>query len=113
MDNVFRTARYVSTCLTVYPSFSRKKILNGKFSARVLLYCCYFLGNIPETEDENLRKPLKHTILILHSTLSTSFYFRGGCARVYPYNDNHSLSRTKEKDEKFEWKLCVSERRTK
>lgn len=82
MDNIIRTATIcVSTCLTYYPSFSRiKKKLNEKFSARRLLYCCCFLGNIPETEDENLRKPLKHTILILHSTLSTSFYFWGGCA---------------------------------
>lgn len=44
--------------------------------------CCCFLGNIPETEDGNLRKPLKHTILILHSTLSTSFHFWGGCAHT-------------------------------
>lgn len=72
----------VSTCLTYIPVLVANKKLNEKFSARWLLYCCCFLGNIPETEDENLRKPLKHTILILHSTLSTSFYFWGGCAHT-------------------------------
>lgn len=86
-----------------------KKVFWMKSSVAVDIYrnCCCFLGNIPETEDENLPKPLKHTTnTTLHVINIISFFGEVAHTRlpsVSTHNDNHSLSRMEGK----RWKIRV------